>query len=187
MWAGKTKGGSEMGGRVETREKTIIHRRRWPKPWRPATVEIIEPPRRNLKPLLWILAVAVAVVITINLAGCAGTGKMAPDLSSTAYQAASPETQDKISRGVITRGMNIDECRAAWPGQYFIFVSGEQRGESRFETWKVETYSEETRRMIWLFLTTQEGRIVDISDSDIYTQKRPQDQPFPYPPLPPLE
>ncbi len=151
-----------MGGRVETREKTIIDRRRSPKPWRPSTVESIEPPRRNLKPLLWILAVAVAIII--NLAGCAGTGKMAPDLSSTAYQAASPETQAKISRGVITRGMNIDECRAAWPGQYFIFVSGDQKGESRYETWKVETYSEEARRMIWLFLFTKDGWIFDISE-----------------------
>ena len=151
-----------MGGRVKTREKTIIHRRRRPRPWRPSTVEIVEPPRRNLNPLLWILVVAVAFII--NLAGCAGNGKIAPDLSSPAYQAASPENQDKITRGVITRGMNIDECRAAWPDQYFIFVAGEERGVSRFETWKVETYSEEARSMIWLFLTTQDGRIVDISE-----------------------
>ncbi len=110
-------------------------------------------------------ALIVAAAIVTALAGCAGPGSSRPVLSSKAYRSATPENQARIEAGKCGTGMTIAECRAAWPDKNITFVHGYTSGEkNRYETWKVENYSSQKGPMIWFFLHTKDGAVIDISE-----------------------
>jgi len=104
-------------------------------------------------------------VLIIILAGCVGPGSPGPNLSSVAYKSATPENQARIKAKKCGIGMSIAECRAAWPDKNISFVHGYTSGErSRYETWKVDNYSSQKGPMIWFFLHTKDGRIIDVTE-----------------------
>ena len=110
-------------------------------------------------------ALIITLALIIALAGCAGPGSSGPNLSSKAYRSATPENQARIKAKKCGMGMTIPECRAAWPDKNITFVHGYTSGENnRYETWKVDNYSSQKGPMIWLFLHTKNGAIIDISE-----------------------